>query len=198
MLCKCVTPFGKRKFKTWMCHPLRDAKAINDRLDAIDHLEDSLDSLVSVLRKLPDLERLISRIHGKNCKVKDFKAALTAFREVQNLFSQEKENNRVGLVANLCTVEFKQELVELLDFFCEAIDEEASAAKGVGEVIVVKEGFDSEFDSACEGVAKVEQELEDERKKASKEISQRITFKDIGKEAFQMGLSFFSSCRSSS
>lgn len=31
LLSRCVTPFGKRLFKVWLCAPLRDVKAINDR-----------------------------------------------------------------------------------------------------------------------------------------------------------------------
>ncbi len=31
LLSRCVTPFGKRLFKVWLCAPLRDVAAINDR-----------------------------------------------------------------------------------------------------------------------------------------------------------------------
>lgn len=31
LLCRCSTPFGKRLFKIWVCQPLLQAKAINDR-----------------------------------------------------------------------------------------------------------------------------------------------------------------------
>jgi DNA mismatch repair protein MSH6 len=36
LLNHCVTPFGKRHFRRWLCHPLRQVKAIHARLDAID------------------------------------------------------------------------------------------------------------------------------------------------------------------
>lgn len=35
LLSRCVTPFGKRLFKVWLCAPLRDASAINDRCVAL-------------------------------------------------------------------------------------------------------------------------------------------------------------------
>ena len=38
LLNRCVTPFGKRMFRQWVCHPLADAKRINERLDAVDML----------------------------------------------------------------------------------------------------------------------------------------------------------------
>ena len=72
--------------------PLLEVKAINDRLvhmlrrffppikctarlDAVEGLMNhpTLESDFNKLAKgLPDLERIISRIHAKNCKVQDF------------------------------------------------------------------------------------------------------------------------------
>lgn len=34
----CITPFGKRLFRDWLCHPLRKIEEINQRLDAIEAL----------------------------------------------------------------------------------------------------------------------------------------------------------------
>lgn len=31
LMCRCNTPFGKRLFKIWVCQPLLEAQAINDR-----------------------------------------------------------------------------------------------------------------------------------------------------------------------
>lgn len=31
LLSRCITPFGKRLFKIWLCAPLRDVVGINDR-----------------------------------------------------------------------------------------------------------------------------------------------------------------------
>lgn len=101
LLQKCVTPFGKRLFRVWLCHPLRDAEAINARLDAVEEimnhsefmgafkkLSKGVSSLVLTrficnaladfpcFSGLPDLERLISRIHAGNCKVAEFLSVL--------------------------------------------------------------------------------------------------------------------------
>ncbi|CAB4032656.1 DNA mismatch repair Msh6-like, partial [Paramuricea clavata] len=63
----CCTSFGKRLFKQWLCSPLCNPKSINDRLDAVEDLM-SRRSLVSeareILRNLPDLERLLRKIHS--------------------------------------------------------------------------------------------------------------------------------------
>lgn len=70
----------------WMCHPLRSVDAINARLDAVDSLCDMpgvLESLQSQFRKLPDLERFISRIHAGSCRIKDFVLTLAAYDDIQ-------------------------------------------------------------------------------------------------------------------
>ncbi|KAI9070108.1 hypothetical protein FKP32DRAFT_1670680, partial [Trametes sanguinea] len=36
----------------------------------------------AIAKGLPDLERIVSRIHAKNCKVKDFLKVLTAFKNL--------------------------------------------------------------------------------------------------------------------
>ena len=41
-----------------------------------------LDTLTSCLQKLPDLERIISRIHAGNCRVKDFISDLYSFAKI--------------------------------------------------------------------------------------------------------------------
>ncbi|XP_067666471.1 DNA mismatch repair protein Msh6-like [Haliotis asinina] len=63
---QCCTPFGKRLFRQWLCAPLCSTAAINDRLDAVEDLitsQDLLVDMIEVMKKLPDLERLLSRIH---------------------------------------------------------------------------------------------------------------------------------------
>ncbi len=97
LLSRCVTPFGKRLFRIWLCMPLRDIVDINTRsvfrgfalsqpanmvlrLDAVEDLmsHPTFEGEFSEIAKgLPDLERVVSRLHAKNCKVKDFLKVLT-------------------------------------------------------------------------------------------------------------------------
>jgi DNA mismatch repair protein MSH6 len=86
LLNQCVTPFGKRLFKRWLCHPLRSTKEIVERQDAVEELMAQIDvqeMIATKFRALPDLERLISRIHAGNCKVKEFLTVLEAFKSLQ-------------------------------------------------------------------------------------------------------------------
>ena len=81
MLNKSLT--GKRLFRIWLCMPLREVSDINARLDAVQDLLDHPtfeQQFTSIAKGLPDLERIVSRIHAKNCKVKDFLKVLAVSR----------------------------------------------------------------------------------------------------------------------
>lgn len=98
LLNHCVTPFGKRLFRQWLCHPLREASDIDMRLDAVENLMENFelhDFLTKELGKVPDLERLISAIHSKRCKVKEFLLTLEGFEKVK--VSKAKKKTRVVL-----------------------------------------------------------------------------------------------------
>ncbi|GMN50500.1 hypothetical protein TIFTF001_019655 [Ficus carica] len=63
----CVTSSGKRLLRRWICHPLKDAKEINNRLNVVEDLLAHPEIMLVVaqhLRKVPDLERLLGRIRA--------------------------------------------------------------------------------------------------------------------------------------
>ena len=65
--------------------PLKDVSAINARLDAVQDLIDHPtfeNDFTQLMKGLPDLERIVSRIHAKNCKVRDFLKVLTVSRSL--------------------------------------------------------------------------------------------------------------------
>lgn len=68
----CHTPFGQRLLHQWICTPLYREKDINRRLDAVTELVSIDDNVIGViektLKKLPDLERLLSRIHMQSVR----------------------------------------------------------------------------------------------------------------------------------
>ena len=75
LLQRCQTSSGKRLFRIWLSSPLLDVKSINDRLDAVEDLMGA-PAFTSVFRKaargLPDLERLLSRLHAGRLKESSF------------------------------------------------------------------------------------------------------------------------------
>lgn len=71
-----VTPFGKREFRNWLLKPLYNAQNINERYDAVECLivhQDLRERLLKGMKDLPDLERLVAKIHsiGSYFKKKD-------------------------------------------------------------------------------------------------------------------------------
>eukprot|EP00960_Hanusia_phi_P046930 758113-Hanusia_phi.AAC.7 len=62
---RCCTAFGKRKFRNWVCSPLQEVGAINQRLDAAEFFSSSpvRKEIQLKLKKLPDVERHLSRVH---------------------------------------------------------------------------------------------------------------------------------------
>ncbi|NME71501.1 DNA mismatch repair protein MutS [Flammeovirga aprica JL-4] len=62
---KCVTPMGARLLKKWTVLPLKDQKSIDARLNVVHHFteeEDTADEILSHLRQITDIERLISKV----------------------------------------------------------------------------------------------------------------------------------------
>jgi DNA mismatch repair protein MSH6 len=74
-------------FKQWLCHPLADPAKINGRLDAVESLNSDRsfqDAFITHLGKVPDLERLISRIHAGSAKAMDFLRVLEGFEQIRD------------------------------------------------------------------------------------------------------------------
>ena len=63
---RCKTPFGSRLLREWLCKPLISLEEISARRDAIidlQRLETEADKARSILKRLPDVERLLNRVH---------------------------------------------------------------------------------------------------------------------------------------
>lgn len=133
----CTSPFGKRLFRRWVCHPLCSIPAINARLDAIDDftsLSGVLEDVQSQLRKLPDLERIIARIHSGNCLVKDFVACLAAFGQVSEIMENLKSyRSQVtsSLLSQILEEGWPSTLTDSLEYFAKAFDHKDAVASGI-------------------------------------------------------------------
>ncbi|KAJ3067378.1 DNA mismatch repair protein msh6 [Podochytrium sp. JEL0797] len=189
LLNHCVSPSGKRLFKTWVCHPLQDIDAINERLDAVDDLFeciDARDQVVACLRVLPDLERIISRIHAGTARVKDFMLALKGFKDIFNLMStlepstQTLRSTRLRL---LLTTTTSPTLLESLDFFENAFDHSAGLAT---TEIVANRGYDDVFDAADAHLDCLAEEFEAVRKGYERSMGCKLAYRDLGKDLFQV------------
>ena len=71
-----------------------------------------------------------------------------------------------------------------LEYFHESFDHKAAEKEGV---VYPHEGYDEEYDAACKAVKETEKELQEYLRKKKKELgSNEVSFKDLGKELFQV------------
>ena len=133
-------------FRQWLCHPLRSAREINARLDVTDTLNKSpeiRDHFLSTFNRLPDLERILSRIHAGRCKVKDFVRVLEAFEVIMQGVKQIQErpdiDNMGGLLGKLLAS--FDGLEALLAGWEHAFDWERAKEEGIYFSLSQEDGF---------------------------------------------------------
>ena len=186
LLNRCITPFGKRLFRKWVCHPLCNIKKINDRLDAVDMLNADRsirEKFSSQMTKMPDLERLISRIHAGVCKPEDFCRVLEGFEQIDytmGLLSTFGGGN--GLVDKLLAA--MPDLKDPLGYWETAFDRKRAKEE---KILIPKRGIEEDFDNSQDEIDRIKAELNsllDEQKAALK--SKTLKFTDIGKEVYQI------------
>jgi DNA mismatch repair protein MSH6 len=185
---RCVTPFGKRMFKQWVCHPLADAKRINERLDAVDMLnkDRSLsDQFTASMTRMPDLERFISRIHAGSCRPEDFVKVLDGFEQIEYTMSLLSAfGGGDGIVDRLIAA--MPDLKEPLKWWKTAFDHGKARDN---KLLVPERGVEEDFDDSQDRIEKLEGELQKLLQRKRKELggnTSKIIYKNIGKEVYQL------------
>ena len=186
LLNHCITPFGKRLLKQWVCHPLMDAAKINDRLDAVESLNADTtvrDRFISQLVKLPDLERMISRIHAGSCKAQDFARVLDAFEQIDYTMSLVKEvGSGEGIVGQL--ISSMPDLRGTLEQWTAAFDRSKAKEDGL---LIPEPGVEEDFDASQDHIEQVLADLDALLDKTRKDLGcSTILFRDNGKEIYQL------------
>ena len=185
LLDRCITPFGKRMFKQWVCHPLIDASQINARLDAVESLNADAtvrDQFISNLTKLPDLERMLSRIHAGSCKAQDFVRVIDGFEQIEYTMSLVRNaGSGEGIVGQL--VSCMPDMKELLTHWKSAFDHEKAKEAGL---LIPERGVEDDFDESQDRIEGILNDLETLLKKTRKDLgSSAIEYRDNGKEIYQ-------------
>jgi DNA mismatch repair protein MSH6 len=186
LLNRCITPFGKRLFKQWVCHPLMDTVKINARLDAVDSLNADpaiRDRFTSQLTKLPDLERLISRIHAGRCKTEDFVRVLEGFEQIDYVMGLVKEVGvGDGVIGQLVTA--MPDLAGRLEDWKTAFDRTKAKENGL---LIPERGVEDDFDESQDRIEDIHAKLETLLKRSRKDLgSSAICYRDNGKEIYQL------------
>ncbi|XP_070696537.1 DNA mismatch repair protein Msh6 [Pempheris klunzingeri] len=213
----CSTPFGKRLLKQWLCAPLCNPTSIRDRLDAVEDLmgaQAQATEASDLLNKLPDLERLLSKIHSigtvkgqdhpdsravlyeevtySKRKIADFLSALEGFNTMQEIISI------LAPVSDECRSALLRQVVSLksgksgsfpnlsaeLKRWETAFDHQKARTTGV---ITPKAGFDPEYDQALTGIKSCERELQDYLDRQKKRLGcKNMAYWGTGRNRYQM------------
>ncbi|KAG2735477.1 hypothetical protein G9P44_001691 [Scheffersomyces stipitis] len=187
---KASTPFGKRAMKSLVLHPLMKIDEINERYDAIEYLmNEGLElrsKLEQTLTSLPDLERLLARIHSKTLKFKDFLKVVESFEGISKSLGPLHEfipEESGALFKHLKS--FPRELPELVSQWDDAFDREEAKK----DVVVPTEGVDAEFDDSQCKMKILEDKLEQYLKEYKRTYkSHEVVYRDSGKEIYLIEL----------
>ncbi len=187
---RCKTAFGRRLLHSWITKPLMRKEDIDSRLDAVQLLIEELSpeagELRSQLSRLPDIERLLSRVHSMSSshrsndhpdsraimyecdkyqarKLKDFCLVLNGLENASKLpemFSDVNLSSAHLLERHIRTEDAGgafPDLSEPLRWFGEKFD--AAKVKS-NKTIKPLPGVDPEYDEAKARVVKIKVELE--------------------------------------
>jgi DNA mismatch repair protein MutS len=138
------TAMGARRLVQWIVRPLREARAINERLDAVEQLIDRRDSrqaLSDQLRGMGDLERLLAKVATARANARE----LQSVRAVQQRIPELRRHLHDFEAAALKKIHDQlQELTELAEEIGRALVDEPPLSVTDGGVI--RQGYSEELD----------------------------------------------------
>jgi DNA mismatch repair protein MutS len=139
-----VTPMGSRMMKKWMVLPLKERPAIEERLNVVDFLYQNstlIEDILSPLRHIGDLERLISKVvvgRANPREMNQIKRALKSTLPIKEMLKMQKNPTLKRLSDQIHPCEFLLEKIE------RELKEDAPMLVHQGGVI--KDGVDPELD----------------------------------------------------
>lgn len=138
-----ASPMGGRLLRRWLLFPLKDAKAINERLDVVEyfiHNPECLDDVFEQIHRVGDLERLVSKVSCMRIsprEVVQVRNALCAVATIKKLCSAADmpRLNTIGEQLNPC------------ESVCRKIDTQLRDDPGTpGTGDVFREGVNADLD----------------------------------------------------
>ncbi|KAJ6547168.1 DNA mismatch repair protein msh6 [Mycena capillaripes] len=178
LLNRAVTPFGKRLFRIWLCMPLKEISDINARLDAVEDIMNhpTFESdFMEIAKGLPDLERIVSRIHAKNCTIRDFLRVLNAFKKLSNGLSRLADTSEsfesktiLGLLRSAPDVIQNIKKVQLMY-------EKPESEKDASELFP-QAGQDEVYDQIMEEIGGLESELDEQLEGFQKKLKCKLSW----------------------
>ncbi len=144
ILDRTLSPMGARMLKKWMVLPLTSPARIEGRLEAVNHLIDHSDkreNLKAELKKMGDLERLVSKITLQRINPREL---LQLLQSLESVIPIKKSLEKDSPTSLQLISEALSECMDLQELLRNQIREDAPAVFGKGPVI--KEGFNAELD----------------------------------------------------
>ena len=144
VLDKTLTSMGGRLLRRWINEPLLDVKEINNRLDAVEELKESIiprGEISNSLKSVYDIERLVGKIAYGNCNARDLislKNSLKQLPFIKTILKEFNCNMLKSLNSNL------DECADLFSLIDRAIVEEPPIT--ITEGGIIKQGFNKEVD----------------------------------------------------
>jgi len=209
----CQTAMGKRTLRHWVVSPLLQATAIQHRQNAIRELMNLGDAAAVriLLKKVPDLERLISKIHSagdekkskshpdsravmfenniySKRKIMDLIICLDGFKkliEIVNMFKAESFESKI--LNNITQLEADggefPDLNEIIEFFENAFDHQSARKEGK---IIPSPGVDSDLDAAEAELQQIKKEMAVYLKEQIQHFGCTVKYWGTGKNRFQL------------
>ena len=144
ILDKTKTAMGLRRLKSWLDRPLINPDRINMRLEAVEELTKELDireDLTEALKKVYDIERILSRVVYGSCNARDFvslRQSLESLPVIKEALSKCKSSFLTGIYSDF---DILSDLRILLT--CAIADDPPTTVKEGG---MIKKGFDKDLD----------------------------------------------------
>lgn len=189
---RATTSFGKRQLQKWVLHPLFKVDEINQRYDSVDYLMNDGLELRSILQdtlaNIPDLERLLARVHGGTLKFRDFLKVIESFESIAGVSSKlvDFTNVESGMLYKYLK-SFPHEMRELIQQWEDAFDREQAK----NDIIVPSAGTDEEFDNSQASMEDLKTQLDKLLKEYKRTYkSQEICYRDSGKEIYLIEVPF--------
>ena len=144
VLDKTISPMGGRLLKRWTVLPLKEEQPIKDRLEVVDYFTkntDFIEELSRHLKKMGDLERLISKVAAVRISPREtvyLKYSIKALEPIKALCEQSNNEALKKIADQINTCQYISDKIE------RELKDEAPVVLSKGNVI--KEGVNQELD----------------------------------------------------
>lgn len=216
----CSTAFGKRMLRSWVCQPLcglRDELEL--RRDAVRDLAENekiaphLNRWSTMMKKLPDLERLLTQIHSDSLKKSQdhpdsrailFESELYRLRKIKTfLFTLSGIESLLEIIQNIASnsndinsqylirlVNHKNDdklsfpvIEDKIKFFRQSFDAEKVLNEGQ---FTPRKGADEEFDQIINRIDQLEKKFVDYLNEQKLFFKEKITYVHCNKNRYQL------------